>query len=73
MKNFATRVQMPVMFIRMETLTSCRKGVVKRIRKEQNLLYAALPEQKEYIRKRKENIHRLRIIRDELKKLEKQL
>lgn len=70
---FGKRVDMPVVFVRVETLVSCRRGVQKRLRKEENLMYAALPEQKEYIRKRKENIRRLRIIRDELKKLEKQL
>lgn len=70
---FGKRVEMPVVFVRVETLVSCRRGVQKRLRKEENLMYAALPEQKEYIRKRKENIRRLRIIRDELKKLEKQL
>lgn len=70
---FAQKVDMPVMFIRTETLVACRKGVQKRLRKESNLLYAAPPKEKEYVAKRKENIHRLRIIRDELKKLEKQL
>lgn len=61
------------MFIRTETLVSCRKGVQKRLRKEENLLHAAAPEEKEFISNRKENIRRLRIIRDELKKLEKEL
>jgi hypothetical protein len=65
--------EFPVMFIRIDTLVTCRKGVQKRLRKEMNLLYAAAPEEREYISKRKANIHRLRAIRDELKKLEKQL
>lgn len=61
------------MFIRTETLVSCRKGVQKRLKREENLLHAASPEEREYVAKRKANIHRLRIIRDELKALEKQL
>jgi hypothetical protein len=73
MKNFATRVNLPVIFIRTETLVSCRLGVDKRLRKEMNLLYAAAPEQKEYVKRRRENIRRLRIIRKELKQLEKQM
>lgn len=70
---FAKRVEAPVMLIRTETLVSCRLGVQKRLRKESNLLHAAAPEEKEFIAHKKENIRRLRIIRDELKKLEKQL
>lgn len=73
MERFANKVQMPVVLIRTETLVSCRKGVQKRLRREENWLHAAAPEEKEYIEKRRENIHRLRIIRNELKKLEREL
>ena len=70
---FAKRVDAPVMLIRTETLVSCRLGVQKRLRREKNLMNAACPEEKEFIAHKKENIRRLRIIRDELKKLEKEL
>lgn len=73
MERFANKVQMPVVLIRTETLVQCRKGVQKRLRREENLLHAAAPEEKDYIKKRRENIHRLRIIRNELKKLEREL
>jgi hypothetical protein len=71
--RFATRVDAPIYFIRTETLVTCRRGVQKRMRKEENLLRAAAPDAKEYIERRKANIYRLRIIRDELKQLEKEL
>jgi len=71
--EFGQRVSMPVVFIKTDVLVACRKGVEKRLRREENLLYAAVPEEKQYIKKRRDNIHRLRIIRKELKKLEKEL
>ena len=71
---FGARVNgLHVTFIRTDILVTCRKGVQKRLRKELNLLNAATPEERQYIAKRKDNIRRLRIIRDELKRLEKQL
>jgi hypothetical protein len=73
MEGLGVRVTMPVVLISTETLVQCRKGVQKRLRREENWLHAAAPEEKEYIEKRKENIHRLRIIRNELKKLEREL
>lgn len=73
MVQLGQRVNLPVVFIKTETLVSCRRGIEKRIRREQNYIHAAAPEDKEYIEKRRANIHRLRIIRNEIKKLEKEL
>lgn len=65
--------QCPVLLIKSDVLARTKVGIKKQLKKEENRLNEADPEDREYVAKRKDNIRRLRIIRDELKKLEKQL
>ena len=62
---------LPIMLISVESISHARKGIKRRINRERNWMY--LSDDPDYIKKRKDNIARLQIIRNELKKLEKQL
>lgn len=68
---FASKTQGTALIIPIETLASCRKGIKKRITREKN--WMRMSDDPNYIRKRRNNIHRLQIIYKELKTLEEQL
>lgn len=69
--RLAVKVEASPTLIPIPKLVQCRKGIEKRIRREQNWLDQS--DDPDYIRKRRDNIRRLRIIKKELRALEKQL
>jgi hypothetical protein len=71
-KAFACRVYgAPFVLIDRAVIAKTLIGIKKRIVKEQNFMNRSVDET--FIAKKKENLRKLRIIRDEMKALEKQL
>jgi hypothetical protein len=71
-KSFACRVYgAPVMLIPTSSLDRTIVGIKRRIVREENKLHRSVDD--DFIAKTKENIRRLRIIRNEMKELRNQL
>jgi hypothetical protein len=71
-KPFACRVYgAPIRVIDPSSIALAVAGIGRRIQKEANSMYRSVEE--DFIEKKKDNIARLRIIRRELKQLQKQL